>query len=262
MIEFGSTLRAAREAKGLTTSEIASRTHLLVQQVEALENEDFSRIAAPIYGRGFVRLYCDVLGIDSRPLIEEFMEIYNGNRDLPIKRRERTVPPPRPEPPPEIPPAAAPAEASGPVSAAAPEGQESATDGSADGKPDSQDGFSLESEPASPMPEDFRRYNPYVAPEREEPAKPRWRKPDIPPYMWRFTLLAAVGVAVIWVLFAGIRAAYRASMSVPKEEGKAETPPAEPSPPPQPAPPTPSNVQTDRGRTGRVPLEIPSLYID
>ena len=48
MIEFGSTLRSAREAKGLTTRQLADMTHLLVQQIEALEREDFSRIAAPI----------------------------------------------------------------------------------------------------------------------------------------------------------------------------------------------------------------------
>ena len=64
MIEFGKTLRAHREAKGLTTSEVAQKTHILVQQVEALEKEDFSKIAAPIYGRGFVKLYCEAVGIE------------------------------------------------------------------------------------------------------------------------------------------------------------------------------------------------------
>ena len=54
MIEFGKTLRAAREAKGLTTGQIAERTHMMVQTVEGLENENFSKIVAPIYGRGFV----------------------------------------------------------------------------------------------------------------------------------------------------------------------------------------------------------------
>ena len=53
-MSFGQTLRAAREAKGITTSELAARTHLLVQIVEGLENEDFRRIPAPSYGRGFV----------------------------------------------------------------------------------------------------------------------------------------------------------------------------------------------------------------
>jgi len=44
-MSFGQTLRAAREAKGLTTSELAASTHLLVQIVEGLENEDFQDAA-------------------------------------------------------------------------------------------------------------------------------------------------------------------------------------------------------------------------
>ena len=91
MMEFGETLRQAREAKGLTISQVAQTTHLLVQQVEALEREDFSRIAAPIYGRGFVKLYCEALGLDPKPLVAEFMEIYSGNRQPAIKMRRPTV---------------------------------------------------------------------------------------------------------------------------------------------------------------------------
>ena len=51
MIEFGKTLRAARESKGLTPGQIAEKTHMMVQMVEGLEKEDFSKIVAPIYGR-------------------------------------------------------------------------------------------------------------------------------------------------------------------------------------------------------------------
>jgi transcriptional regulator with XRE-family HTH domain len=88
MIEFGKTLRAHREAKGLTTSEVAQKTHILVQQVEALEKEDFSKIAAPIYGRGFVKLHCEAVGIaDYKPLVDEFMDIYSGNRPPTIRMK-------------------------------------------------------------------------------------------------------------------------------------------------------------------------------
>ena len=78
MIEFGKTLRTAREAKGLTTAQVAEATHMMPQVVEGLEKEDFSRIVAPIYGRGFVRLYCEAVGIDSQPLLDTFMALYSG----------------------------------------------------------------------------------------------------------------------------------------------------------------------------------------
>lgn len=102
MIEFGETLRKAREEKGLTVSEVAQKTHMLVQQVEALEKEDFSKIAAPIYGRGFVKLYCEAVGIeDPKPLIDEFMDIFTGNRPPTIRMRKSVSPPA--EVPPEAP---------------------------------------------------------------------------------------------------------------------------------------------------------------
>lgn len=88
MIEFGKTLKDAREAKGYTISQIADMTRMMSSIVEGLENEDFSRIAAPIYGRGFVKLYCEAVGLDPKPLVAEFMEIFNGNREPSIRERQ------------------------------------------------------------------------------------------------------------------------------------------------------------------------------
>ena len=80
MIEFGAGLRLAREAKGMTLKDIARETHIMVQMLEGLENEDFSCIVAPIYGRGFVKLYCECVGLDPAPYIDAFLDIYNGVR--------------------------------------------------------------------------------------------------------------------------------------------------------------------------------------
>ena len=81
MIEFGKTLRAAREAKGLSVAQLAEMTHMTPARVEELETENFASIPAAIYGRGFVRLYCSAVGLDPKPLSDEFTEIFNGNRD-------------------------------------------------------------------------------------------------------------------------------------------------------------------------------------
>lgn len=100
MKSFGTILKEAREAKGLTCSQVAHDTHMLVQIVEEMEREDFHRIPAPIYGRGFVRLYAERVGLDPAPLITEFMEIFNG-RKPPMSVRPApaaAVPPPPPPP--------------------------------------------------------------------------------------------------------------------------------------------------------------------
>jgi hypothetical protein len=90
---FGEILREAREANGLTTSQVASRTHILVKIIEALENEDFRKIPAPIYGRGFVRLYCEAVGLDSKDLIAEYMQIHSGAK-TPLYLKKKNAPHP------------------------------------------------------------------------------------------------------------------------------------------------------------------------
>ena len=44
-----------------------------VQVVEAIEREDFSSIAAPIYSKGFIKLYAEYVGLDPKPLIDDFV---------------------------------------------------------------------------------------------------------------------------------------------------------------------------------------------
>ena len=115
-MSLGNTLRAAREAHGITTSELAARTHMLVQIVEGLENEDFRRIPAPIYGRGFIKLYCEAVKLDPKPLQAEFMELFNKPKDAPPPVApppavRLTPPTPPPDPQPAIPAETSPAEA-------------------------------------------------------------------------------------------------------------------------------------------------------
>ena len=69
---LGEKLRDARLKRNLTTSQVAAATRMKAQTVEALENEDFSKIPAPIYGKGFIRLYAQLVGIDPRPLVDEY----------------------------------------------------------------------------------------------------------------------------------------------------------------------------------------------
>ena len=86
-MSLGTTFRQAREEKGQTISQVAEATRMMTQIVEDLERDDFRRIAAPIYGRGFIKLYAEHLGLDSEPLIREFMEIYTGSRPPQVTRR-------------------------------------------------------------------------------------------------------------------------------------------------------------------------------
>ena len=81
MIQFGQTLKAARETKGLSIQQVAETTKLMSSVIEGLENEDFSRIVVPIYGRGFVKLYCEAVGLEPKPMVEEFMRLFTEKNE-------------------------------------------------------------------------------------------------------------------------------------------------------------------------------------
>lgn len=73
METLGQKLKTAREAKGVSESEAGSATKILTKLIVGMEADDFSEMAAPTYAKGFIRLYSDYLGIDSEPLIEEYL---------------------------------------------------------------------------------------------------------------------------------------------------------------------------------------------
>ena len=234
-MEFGKSLRDAREAKGYTVSQIAEMTHLKTAVVEGLEREDFSMIAAPIYGRGFVKLYCEAVGLEAKPFIDEFMEIMHGNRDVSIKERPvaetapvQDVPPPPPPPPPaaerdlftQAPEVLEPPPVADPLSAAKPQA-------------------------------DISRY---ASPFRSEETA----SPSFPVLPWRLILLACAGLAILAVLICGIRALYRATSTEPATEtvtgttGETAPEPAVQSAAKPAVKPAARTQQQD----------IPSLYID
>ncbi len=72
MKSVGQILREAREAKGLTVAQAAEGTRSKSQTILALEQDDFSKFPAPIYTRGFIKLYAEFLGLDAPGLISLF----------------------------------------------------------------------------------------------------------------------------------------------------------------------------------------------
>lgn len=72
MGELGSTLRRAREARGLTLEDAERDTRISRRYLQALENEEFDIIPAPVYARGFLRSYSQYLGLDPQKLLALF----------------------------------------------------------------------------------------------------------------------------------------------------------------------------------------------
>jgi len=60
-LSIGQQLRAAREKQGLSIDEVARQLLLNRQLIMELENDDYSRIPAPVYVRGYLRSYAQLL---------------------------------------------------------------------------------------------------------------------------------------------------------------------------------------------------------
>jgi len=209
MIEFGKTLREAREAKGLDVSQLAERTHILPQIITSLEKEDFSKIVAPIYGRGFVKLYCEAVGLEAKPLIDEFMDIYNGNRPPTIRLREPESPVVEQEEP-EFPTAS---ETDAPEVSSTCAATEAAF---------AQVAPAVEpEEPPSSEPELPPVQEPMAKPKRDY-RLPGYSMPEVPRSFWRFGLLIGAGIAILALLFLGCRYLYRATMRTPGEAAEVQ----------------------------------------
>lgn len=71
----GCNLREAREARNLTLEAVAKQLHIDIVLVRALEDDDYSRFAAPIFVTGNLRAYARLLGLTPEPLIEAYQNL-------------------------------------------------------------------------------------------------------------------------------------------------------------------------------------------
>jgi cytoskeleton protein RodZ len=65
----GKVLMTARLAAGLSQEEIASRTRIPLTSIQAVEDEDWIQLPAPVYVRGFLRLYANELGANADEIV-------------------------------------------------------------------------------------------------------------------------------------------------------------------------------------------------
>jgi len=69
---LGETLRRARLSKNVTFEDAERVTRIRREYLEALEREEFTKLPAPVYARGFLRSYAGYLGLDPGELMPFF----------------------------------------------------------------------------------------------------------------------------------------------------------------------------------------------
>jgi cytoskeletal protein RodZ len=74
MPSVGAYLRQMRESRGVSLEEIARVTRVTASYLHALEADDYDSLPVPVFTRGFIRAYCQALGVSP----DEAMALFEG----------------------------------------------------------------------------------------------------------------------------------------------------------------------------------------
>jgi len=87
----GERLQAARIQKGLSLEDVASRMHLSASILEAIEENNFEEISAPIFVKGYLRAYARIVALEEDDMIQQYTDFYS-EEDPPISTTSNTIP--------------------------------------------------------------------------------------------------------------------------------------------------------------------------
>lgn len=71
----GAALRKVREQLGLSIGDIATHLHLSSNVITALEADDYSKLAAMTFARGYLRAYAKYLKLDDEDILQRFAKL-------------------------------------------------------------------------------------------------------------------------------------------------------------------------------------------
>ncbi|RPJ59854.1 MAG: helix-turn-helix domain-containing protein, partial [Acidobacteria bacterium] len=79
--DFGAYLREARLSQGISLRQIAARTKISLQALEALERNDVQRLPGGIFTRAFVRAYAREVGLDPERMVRFFVARFEAQAE-------------------------------------------------------------------------------------------------------------------------------------------------------------------------------------
>ena len=87
----GERLQAARIKQGLSLEDVANRMHLSVSILEAIEENNFDEITAPIFVKGYLRAYARIVSLSEDEMIVQYVDFYS-EEDPPISSTSNMTP--------------------------------------------------------------------------------------------------------------------------------------------------------------------------
>ena len=83
-ISCGELLARTRQEKDLNTEEIAKELRINVSIIEMMEGNEFQSIGAPVFVKGYLRQYANILGLSADSILEEYNQLNPDKNSLPI----------------------------------------------------------------------------------------------------------------------------------------------------------------------------------
>ncbi|GEP41869.1 helix-turn-helix domain-containing protein [Brevifollis gellanilyticus] len=79
---IGQTLKASREARGLSLPDVAYKTRIPVSRLVLLEQDNYAALGGMTYARSFLRHYSQFLGVDASEMLHDLPSgVLGGPRD-------------------------------------------------------------------------------------------------------------------------------------------------------------------------------------
>jgi len=72
---FGSWLRRQREVRDITLREIADESRISLRYLQALEEDRFEILPAPVFAKGFLRQYASYVGLDPEDVVNYYLSV-------------------------------------------------------------------------------------------------------------------------------------------------------------------------------------------
>ncbi len=88
---LGQYLQDARNARGIDLREAAQQTRISLQYLQALEDEDFSKLPGPVFVKGFLKNYGKFLNLNEAEVMKRYGELQQN--PIPAVNAVQTEPP-------------------------------------------------------------------------------------------------------------------------------------------------------------------------
>lgn len=89
---LGQKLRAAREQRGISISEVAEQTRISPLYLEAIDADNYKTLPGGIFNKGFVRSYAKYVGIDEQEAIQEYSRQVSSDEPVESERMKTYKP--------------------------------------------------------------------------------------------------------------------------------------------------------------------------